>query len=455
MEKKECYKSKYHAHFDNNRKSYVENPYNISKHNFFPFIMDQMNSTKITKIRDIEKDEDYNNILNGNIKIIKDKTYCKIKNKSRNIMFSSHMDRYVYQYYNMKLNNKYNIFAKQMNINENVVAYRNNLGKNNIHVARDVFSKIIKFGEAYVLIGDFTNFFDNIEHEYLKLMLKKLLKQDVLNEDYYAIYKNITRYSRFDINDLCNIYNMKKEEFYNTNKKLDFKILINNYKDKIYHNKTGIGIPQGSAISSSLSNIYMINADIELTNLVSKFNGIYKRYSDDFIIVLPNIKDINMYEIINDIKNILKQNGNLNLQIEKTKVYLYNNETIVNKDKEILFLEKNSKNELDYLGFSFDGKNIKIRDKSMSKFYHKMYKKIKTIAKQGGITKKGNKITMEEVYKLYSKKGSSNDKYGNFISYVERCEKIFKGMNFISFKKRFMSKLKVRYNKMKNKYKKL
>lgn len=120
------------------------------------------------------------------------------------------------------------------------------------------------------------------------------------------------------------------------------------------------------------------------------------------------------------------------------------------------FLPKiaNTKNELEYLGFCFTGDKIKIRDKTMSKFYYRMYKKIKTIALSHGKTKSGKNISGEKLYKLYSKYGK-DDKKGNFITYNERCEKEFKDLDkyFISYKNRFIMKLKNRYNKEMQKYK--
>lgn len=64
----------------------------------------------------------------------------------------------------------------------------------------------------------------------------------------------------------------------------DFRLL------SCYINKnfSGIGIPQGSLISAILSNVYMIDFDQELAETIFGFKGFYRRYSDDFIVVIPN-----------------------------------------------------------------------------------------------------------------------------------------------------------------------
>ena len=58
------------------------------------------------------------------------------------------------------------------------------------------------------------------------------------------------------------------------------------------------------------------------------------------------------------------------------------------------------------------------------------------------------------MYKLYSEYGKNNER-GNFITYNERCEKVFKDLEeyYFSYKNRFIKKLKNRYNKEMNKYK--
>ncbi|OAB33137.1 hypothetical protein PMSD_15605 [Paenibacillus macquariensis subsp. defensor] len=47
------------------------------------------------------------------------------------------------------------------------------------------------------------------------------------------------------------------------------------------------GVPQGSAISAVLSNIYMLDFDKIVNDNVTEKNGLYMRYSDDFIVILP------------------------------------------------------------------------------------------------------------------------------------------------------------------------
>lgn len=146
----------------------------------------------------------------------KSKKYDKIKGKKekkREICYSAHLDRYIYQYYSHKLNDYYNSYLKkeleETKENYNIIAYRNNLEKNNINFSKKVIDFLREKGNSFVIVGDFTNFFDNLNHKYLKKMLCKVMKMSSLPEDYFNIYKNITRYSVWDLESLLEINGLK------------------------------------------------------------------------------------------------------------------------------------------------------------------------------------------------------------------------------------------------------
>lgn len=465
MKKKKIFKYKIYAHFDERKdadevKKYIYNPQKVKEHSFYPFVLDihKINKFDKGKYNLSKKGEDVENVT---------------KPKSRNIMFSSHIDRYIFQLYNYKLNILYNKYAKVNGINKCSIAYRNCFhGKNNIKFAYDVFKFILNTENSYIMVGDFKDFFENIDHKYLKKMLCRLMNSRNLQDDYYAVFKNITRYSYFDLEDVCKLKNIKKKDLYEIEdikinettgkKEYIFKLdtimsidEINKYKKEYIHKNKDNGIPQGSAISSVLANIYMIEADKKINNLITSNCGMYRRYSDDFIIIIPNKNPSEFKNIFENIKEILIKNGNPKLENQKTKVFFYEKNRIKNVNREFIKDIPNTKDELEFLGFSFDGLKIRIRDKSLSKFYYRMYRKIKSIAKSQGVTKKGNKISAKELYRLYSIYGKDIGK-GNFITYNERCENIFKNAlrdNFVSYKGRFIRKLKRRYKSEMIRYK--
>lgn len=454
-----------YAHFDeklglNSTWDYITNPSQVARHSFFPFIAYEQVFYKVSK-----KDG----------KVV-------VKDKIRQICYSAHIDRCIYQYYGYLLNEKYNEYVDREGICEYVVAYRTNLHKNNIHFAKEAFD-FIKKEECNVIVGDFKGFFDNLDHKYFKRMLCKVLGVEILSNDWYAVYKNITRYSTWDLIDILKINGLitdddikAKENAHEealkgrTRKARD---LIAHFDDKIkelngfditdpkirskklaltkeqfkQHKKTYLkihkdpfGIPQGSSISAVLSNVYMIDFDKKISRFIKKFNGMYLRYSDDFIVILPKNAAVTFTEVLTYLRGVVVETDRLTLESKKTQIYSYENNEIIN----ITETTDKHKSYVDYLGFIFDGKQVTLRSKTVSKYYYRMYKKLNHIVKSEGITKKGNKISYTELYKTYTQKGRSGEydktklpnkviikdlnnphKSGNFFSYVHKADEIF------------------------------
>lgn len=410
-------KARNYAHFDDKVSlekvwNYINNPSNIEKHGFYPFI---------------HYEKKFNKFKRENGKGF-------IKEKSRQLCYSAHIDRYIYSYYGYLLNQEYNKYLEKKDMNMVSVAYRDNLHKNNIHFAKIAFDYIKEAGDCFVIIGDFSNFFDSLEHKYLKEQMCDVLNVNRLPADYFAVFKNITRYSVWELTKLLELNNMEdtEEDIHKLN--LKRKVLT---KDEFKKNKSkyivkneNYGIPQGSAISAVLANIYMIKADEKIKQLTSKSNGLYMRYSDDFIVVLPKVSENDFKDILNSIKNIIKEIPNLVLQPEKTQIFEYKNKQLNSCNSLFLNGIKNGKNEIDYLGFTFNGKEITIRDKTISKYYYRLYRKLKTIVKNEGFTSSGKRISCKNLYEKYTLKGAhlkTNDgcTKGNFITYVHRAQNVF------------------------------
>ncbi|MFR0547141.1 hypothetical protein ACLUXU_08910 [Limosilactobacillus reuteri subsp. suis] len=121
----------------------------------------------------------------------------------------------------------------------------------------------------------------------------------------------------------------------------------------------------------------MIQFDELLAEMMNKYNGIYRRYSDDFIIIIPQA-DIS-YEDIKNLKNeIITKSDEINkLEIEhaKTQLLSYSKEAKSIYKYDDLGWKKSS---LSYLGFSFDGVSVSLRSNSIYKF---IYRSKRTINK--------------------------------------------------------------------------
>lgn len=387
--------AKSYAHFDKkvslampSIRRYVMNSSKIVTHSFYPFIHFTKKRSRYGK---------------------------KGPKKPRELYYCSHLDRCVYQRYAFLLNYQYNIWASENDINNVAIAYRDNLRKNNIDFAKNAFNTIRSFSQCFILVGDFTNFFDNLEHQYLKKMLCKVLKIDRLPDDYFSVFKNITRFSSWDWKDIVTAAGEKITEK-GLRKKLNSKTTIltkeqfEKNKKYIKKNVSGIGIPQGSPISAVLSNIYMMEFDINIKNYVAKKHGTYMRYSDDFIIILPYAQESEIEDFKSDIFSYVKSMNNLiDLQKDKTSYYIYKNETLY---------KNNEPSDINYLGFLFDGKSIRIRPQSITKYYYRMHRKAATIGRCHWISRNNKHISAKELYGTYSCNGERQ----TFIDYAKRAK---------------------------------
>mgnify|MGYP002395339215 CR=1 FL=1 len=255
-----------------------------------------------------------------------------------------------------------------------------------------------------------------------------------------------TRKNRKDLNNKSRVLT---PEFFRANKS---DIKLNPRKD--------LGVPQGSPISATLANIYMLAADNAINKFVISHHGLYMRYSDDFLIALPDNYQSDFSECYENIKSMLSSIPNLTLQGKKTKLFHVSDDVVENCTNRFISGAERGKNVIDFLGFSFDGTSITIRDKTISKYYHRMYRKIKTITTSDGYTLKGKHISCEKLYKRYSYKGSltyqkrkaakrnvklnKNELKGNFLDYVMRAQVEFAEEPIERGTKRHMQKIRKR-----------
>lgn len=412
---KKKYKTKKYLHFDNrigikNAESYVTDPKKISVHSFLPLIRFEMLTERYCE-DESEKRKDGR----------------PVKKKIREIMYSGHMDNYIYQYYAEILNNRYNDWVKINKIDPCSIAYRNNKQeKSNIHFAAEVIDTICRLGNCYILIGDFEKFFDNLNHRVLKNRLTEILDVEYLPKDWYNIFKSVTKYSYCEKKILNKKLGTDKQ--FRARKELTYFKTVNEYREFRKHNsidknKKLFGIPQGTAISAVMANVYTTLFDIDIHKIANQYNGLYRRYSDDFIVIIP--KKLHDREItvdqFKDIKDQVYKNTEKNhllIQKEKTKLYEYDNSTM--RD-----LIKNENSRLDYLGFVFDGVNVKMREKSIYKFYRKAYKLIDKAKIQ---KRKKNLLKLsyrKRIYSLYTDMGLNRKPHGNFLTYAYNAQRIF------------------------------
>ena len=390
-----------YTHFDRRASldkcfGYITSPDKVAHHGFYPFIH---YTIKSRKVKDVKKGEP----------------------KKRQIYYAAHIDGWIYRYYAYLINEAYNQRVKKDGIDSVAVAYRTNLRKSNIDFAKEVFEYIAKCESAYIFVGDFSKFFDNLDHRYLKEKIKCVVGEKSLDVADYAIYKNITKFTYVEADDIeaeKGLFRRDMREldkYFETDEFHDFK------KKHLHKNSKDYQIPQGSSISAVYANVYMIDFDKRINDFITSQKGIYRRYCDDIIVVIPMTRnEINCgrnEKISKFIYDTREGIPNLKLNEDKTEHFFYNNGEI----EKI----KGQSNLINYLGFTFDGRIVHIRDKSLFKFYCRAYRKIKRIKEN--TDEKSFNAGKKAIYHSYTHLGASkySKDHGNFLTYAYKADEIF------------------------------
>lgn len=452
---------------------YVQNPKKIAQHSFLPFIYRKIEKKKFR--RDVQSDGTRSNM--------------RVKStKTRHIFYASHLDSQIYSYYSELLRQPYESKLQELGIEDCVTAYRkipaNNETRNkcNIDFAKEAFDFIADWNgnEVDVITFDIKSFFDSLDHNILKKSWYNLLgNKNNLCKDHYNLYKNLTKYSFINENELFNEFQnsiivqmadgslkrkkISRSRYLNENNAIAY-CYLDEFKDRIKDkglinestlendSNTGRkipdkirkkGIPQGTPLSAMLANIYMINFDNLMNQEVKKRGGIYRRYSDDMIIIC-NPNDSESFE---EKAMELIDKSKLKIQPKKTRKFRFKKNNAGFDCSEWMAISKTwyPNTNLEYLGFEFDGKRALIKSSSISKFYRNMKKSVRRSAFFAKFGKsKDDNIYKRKLFKRHSHLGAGRRKiykrdkkdknkwfisykydWGNFITYVRIAEDTF------------------------------
>jgi hypothetical protein len=456
----------------NRVKTYVENTDKIRTHRFLPFIHKTILKRKFRA-----------DISNPKKTPSGKRFRFKDKPKDRPILYASHLDAMIFSKYNSLLIEAYEKYIETKPFNESVVAYRKipvEKGKKgnkcNIDFAKSAFEYINSNRERKltVIVADITKFFQNIDHQILKRKWAEVLNEPTLSPDHYNIFKAITRIKYVESQQLfeaCDktVYvergipnsSTKKEcvkkriddiKYFKEKNVVSFcdkDEFLENHLNLIISQNNKKGIPQGSPISATLANIYMLDFDNIICNIIKKANGFYQRYSDDLIIVCDRDREENVLSTL--IETIKGDKVRLSIEPEKTKLYHF--EIIEGFFKcsaiDIDSKELNSKKPLEYLGFSYDGQRVLIKTSGFSKFYRSMKGAFHRATAYALHSKNPDKsLFKSRLYKRFTHKGyerrliyrplkddpktyKKTKKYdwGNYLSYVYKADKSMISIN--------------------------
>lgn len=463
----EDYTPKTYPHFDpifnfqenkSSLKNLVSDPTlsKVARHDFLPFV-------KILQKTPRYKWQDEDSHPDGG--------EYDLETKIRPISFASHLDTYIYSFYAFALNLIYQKYLHENGLNDVVLAYRSDMeGKCNIQFAKEAFDevkrKFIQDDKCAVISLDIKGYFDNIQHKKLKEMWVKVIGEADLPEDQYHIFRSLTKYSYVNLTSFLKSFNInlnkirrkyKKSRRNGVTPKYEYNSLLDlipsslagaTFKDKMKLLRERLlitenshfdeikkkrvlkdkGIPQGSAMSAVLSNIYLLEFDRDIYEKGKAEGFIYRRYCDDLLIIC-NPDKVN--EIKDYLMNKIHKEYFLTIQDEKTDVVDFKKSkkgkirsfrrTYDKTSKSFIETtndEINFKN-LQYLGFEFSGQQYYIRPSSLSRYFRKMKARVfKAVSMAYGKNSKANIIFKRELYNRYSHLGEQN-----FILYALNASK--------------------------------
>ena len=385
-------KKRRYLHFDSRIYTLAEkqtaaliSPDHVIRNSFYPFIRDD-------KIQRRYKWKDGKRI---------------IEPKIRPISYAAHADALIYSFYTTILNRAYEAFVRKQGISDNVLAYRRLGGKSTLDFASEVFELIRKSQNCIAICFDIKGFFDNLDHNILKTQWQRVLEAERLPNDHFAIYKSMTTYSYVRKDDLVKRLNLDKRKLGSMSRYCTVK----NFHKKVQGGKliqvnADKGIPQGSPISAVLSNIYMIDFDLVISKYIANMGGLYRRYCDDIIVVVPTAKKtIAEKFVIDEIAKL-----NLDISPEKTDIVEFEKDKLTIEIK-----DGHGRKRLQYLGLEFDGKNIYLRHRGLASFQRRMAKAVHGAI---GWAKKENKnrIPKRRLYEKFSVYGKQN-----YLIYARRA----------------------------------
>lgn len=453
-------------------KQYVNNSDRVRIHSFLPFI----HKTILKRRFRVDNNNPKKNPSRKRQRI-------KDKPKDRPIFFASHLDAMVFSKYNVLLAEAYEKHIENKAFNESIVAYRKipvikgkNGNKCNIDFAKTAFEYIKENQnkKLSVVVADITSFFNNLDHRILKQNWIKVLPETTLPPAHYNVYKALTRIKYVESQQLFEAHNqimmvekgipnsstrtkysrkkIKSVKYFKEKKVVAFcekdEFLKNNL-NLIISSRNKKGIPQGSPISATLANIYMLGFDEKIFSEIDDINGFYQRYSDDLIIVVEQKHEDDIIKLVRE--TISGNLAKLTIEPKKTKLYRFqlNNGYFKGFAVDEITKQVNDNRPLDYLGFSFDGQRVLIKNSGFAKFYRSMKGAFNRAVSYALFSKNPDKrLFKSSLYKRFTYKGASrkliyrpskhNPKiykktkeynWGNYLSYVYKANNSMETIN--------------------------
>lgn len=380
-----------------------------------------------------------------------------LETKIRPICFAAHVDSLLLGYYSFALTKKYEKFIQENGFDDVVLAYRSDLGKCNIQFAKEVFDLIKDRGNCSAIALDIKGYFDHIDHEILLEKWKKIVGGR-LPDDQFKIFEMITKYSYISQVAILRKYKgpkERKEEMLSNlveiipgdglpekfSRLRKDQLIVSNDKP-VGPEGQHCGIPQGSPISAVLSNIFLLDFDSDLKRKSEQEGFVYRRYCDDILIICDTDR---AFDLMNFVIKKISEEYKLTIQQKKVDLidFFENSNGQIRGfrrprrtrrrpgEKERVTIlptpaavtpanEPRLYKSLQYLGFEYNGKDIRIRASSLSRYFWKLnYRLQRTVIMAYSPKAIGHQIFLKQIYERYTHLGKRN-----FLTYAYNASKL-------------------------------
>jgi RNA-directed DNA polymerase len=328
--------------------------------------------------------------------------------KKRPIMFASHKDAAIYGYYAKCITDSLEKAYMAKGITNNVLAYRK-LGRGNASFAAEVYEHALENAPCTLLAFDVEDFFGSLNHRRLKARLKELLATSELAADWYQVLKSVTKYHFVERTDLKNDTVIGPRFKKRGTSPIASIAEIKQRNVPIKGSSTaGKGIPQGTPISAASSNLYLIDFDQALAAFIASIGGLYRRYSDDILVVCPTDKADEVVETVRALLDVEQ----LTINDGKTERVLFDPQ------------DKSAKHRAaQYLGFTLKETGPGLRPSTLSRRARKLKGAIRRASlhmEQARTEGKSDLVSTRKLQRQFSPTGPRN-----FSTYARAAAKEF------------------------------
>jgi RNA-directed DNA polymerase len=372
------------------------NPLNVESHSFLPLI----SFTDVKRqFRTDNSDQTIPRKLRPKI----------VKSKKRDLRYASHHDSAIFAYYAHRLQTYYETLLKNEGLDGCVIGYRSGLGSN-IDLAASAFADIAQRGKVTALCFDIENFFPSISHSVLKSSLLQILSVYQLSGDWYAVFKNACRYAHVELKALGQLegFDPEKPPFPLVG---DIPAAMKRCRSAqiVHRNQLNRDVPQGTPISAVFANASMLEFDRFLQNWAKSIGGSYRRYSDDIMLLVSPEFSTEAQTVIGDQATLI----GLSINTGKTEISHFS----------VIGGVQISDAPITYLGFTFDGKNVGLRSRTLSRYYRRMtYATRRTVRTAGKAGQQAADAFKRGLFRDFTHLGRRN-----FYSYAKRADNKFVG----------------------------